>query len=379
MKRLLKSGLLLSLALLLLMTTVPAVTPVQASSGTAALPARSSDQSTTIALKVYLGRKALLALFQSEIDQQTAVILAAAINNAVADLPADERAFARQIATALLQPGVTLTDLQVEPRGLLASLRISLYDGDPHPASATLLLSFSVLNDTTLQVSATPLPGSPALASGPLATLTVPFGRPEKIETTPGCGAAALRLRLRYALALAPSPTPPASPAAAAHAGAPALAAPAVVNAANPLPASVEIPATSLASVGSSLGSVQVNSVISARNVAIAVQNGRLMATADLYLASLLPIGSATSTLEPLVSDGRLTFQVQQTSVTLLALITFPYNRYNQQITQMLNGRLASAFGNNFTVSRASIGPTASLPCAAADSLVLEGTVPAIS
>jgi hypothetical protein len=365
MKDLTRRGWLLALTLLLL-SLLPA--PVSA----ARLPGANHAQgaATTVNLNIYLQSATLRSLFQSQINQRTPALFNDALAQTISRLPRQDQEWARQMASALIQPSVLLTGLQVQSGGLATSLRISLYNGDPLPINASLLLKFSALNSATLQVSAAPLSGSPTLVSGPLATLQVPFGSLNRVKTTPGCGSAALLMGLRYPLNLnlgstqMPSSTLSTSTGASSGQQQPA---------AGTIAATVELPAASLAALGNSVGTVQVNSAISAQNISIGVQGGDLTITSDLYLGTSLPIGSATTVLQPAASNGSLAVHVLSTSVSLFELITFPYNSYNQRIEQMLNTKLNGALGGKFYITQASVGPSSAIPCVAADSLLLSG------
>jgi hypothetical protein len=58
-----------------------------------------------------------------------------------------------------------------------------------------------------------------------------------------------------------------------------------------------------------------------------------------------------------------------------VGFLSFPINSYNQQIQQDLNAELNGALTGTFSVSQATIGFNAHLPCAAANSLVLAGVL----
>src|SRR5438552_8660609 len=109
------------------------------------------------------------------------------------------------MATTLIQPSAYLTSLTTQSRGLATSVRVSLYPGDPQPINASMLISLRVISSSTVQVSARPLNGSPALVNGPLATFQIPLGQLCHISTTPGCGDAALAVSLQFPIALGQS------------------------------------------------------------------------------------------------------------------------------------------------------------------------------
>src|SRR5205085_600202 len=70
------------------------------------------------------------------------------------------------------------------------------------PINSDILISFNVLDSSTVQVSAQPLNGSPALVSGPLSTFQIPIGQLNSISSTPGCGNSALALNLQFPIAI---------------------------------------------------------------------------------------------------------------------------------------------------------------------------------
>jgi hypothetical protein len=139
----------------------------------------------------------------------------------------------------------------------------------------------------------------------------------------------------------------------------------------------VEIPASSLASLGSGFGPISLGNILgtplSAQNIQIAVRGSQLAISSTIMLGSL-KLGTATTYVRPLAQGGNLAAHVVQTTVTLLQVITFPYNSYNQQIQQMLNSKLNGALAGKFTVSSAAIGANGNIPCAASNSLILTGT-----
>src|SRR5260370_37105474 len=106
------------------------------------------------------------------------------------------------MGNTLIQPSATLAGLTTQPGGLVTSLQVSLYPGDPQPIDINMLVSLSVLNSSTVQVSARPLNGGPALVNGPLATFQVPICHINSISTTPGRGDSALALQLQLPVGL---------------------------------------------------------------------------------------------------------------------------------------------------------------------------------
>jgi hypothetical protein len=313
---------------------------------------------------------ALQPLFQQQINQHVPAAFNSSISAMVNKLPVEDRGWATQMASALLQPSATLTSLQTQQGGLAATIRISLYDGDPRPTTTSLLVTMKTLDSATVQVSAQPLPGNSSVVSGPLTTLQIPFGQLNSINTTPTCGESALGVHLQVPMALAQeAPTQGQQIALRSQ----HLSLPDADQAA--MPAYLEIPASSLATLGSSIGTLSLGNNMTARNIQIAVQGGQLVATSDIALGSSpLVLGKATSYIQPVASQGKLTVHVLKTTMTVFSLFTFPDNTYNQQIEQSLNTKLGNALDGKFYVNNAAIGSNTHVPCAAADSLILTGT-----
>jgi hypothetical protein len=335
---------------------------------------RHSAGATALNANIYLATATLTPMFQQRIGQQVPASFNRAINNIVGKLSPADRVWAYQMVTTLIQPSATLTGLTPQANGLATSLRLSLYPGDPHPINAGMLIQFSVLNSSTVQVSAQPLPGSAALVSGPLTTFQIPFGQLNSIRTTPACGSATLALNLQFPVALAQAPSQ-------TQAMDMEMIAPVMFPAPHLAPAStrayVEIPASSLASLGSNFGPISLGNILgaplSAQNIQIAVHGSQIALGSTIMLGSL-NIGTATTYVQPLAQGGNLAVRVVKTTVTLLQIITFPYNSYNQQIQQMLNTRLNGMLAGKFTVSSVAIGANGNIPCAASNSLILTGT-----
>jgi len=136
----------------------------------------------------------------------------------------------------------------------------------------------------------------------------------------------------------------------------------------------IEIPATSLAAIGSALGSWQINDSLTAENIQFGTQGSNMVISADIYLGPSLRLARATTTLAPSASGGNLVAHVLGTQVTIFEIFTFPYDVYNQQIEQILNSILSGIFAGKFSVTDAAVGPNGHVPCAAGDSLLLTGT-----
>jgi hypothetical protein len=358
----------IGLALLLpILALTLLATPVRAALSSSTQVVRNQG-TTPINATIYLTTGMLQPLFQAQINQQVPGAVNNAINTIVSNMPASDRSWAGQMATTLIQPSATLSRLTPQANGLATSLRISLYPGDPHPINASMLVKFSIVNSSTVQVSAVPVKGSPTLVSGPLTTFQIPLGQLNAITTTPACGDAALAVNLQFPLSLGLSSTNTSTGGLAVR----QLSQKQTTSQASTT-AYIEIPATSLASLGSSIGTIPVSSSLSAKNVQLTVQGSNLVITSDIYLG-FLQIASATTYVQPTTANGNLAVNVQKTDVTFLQFFTFPNNSYNQQIEQILNTKLNGALAGKFSVSSAAIGSNSHVPCAASDSLILSGT-----
>ncbi|MBE3558730.1 MAG: hypothetical protein IMW89_05810 [Ktedonobacteraceae bacterium] len=347
---------------------------------------------TTVNARIYLPISALKPLFQSRIDQQVPGAFSAAINAMLGQLSPENRGWASEMATTLIQPSASLTQLTVRQDGLVASLKLSLYPGDPRPINATMLVKFSVSNASTVQVSAQPLNGSPAPVNGPLTTMQIPLGQLKRIATTPSCGDSALAVNLQFPLSLngengnggtVPQnvsqsyPQNSSQPRTHSLTTDQQLKAGQVARRSAPqdgISSVIEIPADALATLGSSIDTLSISKNLSARNIHIAVSGTELAVTSDI-LFDALKLGTATTYVQPAVANGGLVVHVQRTTLTILKILTFPYNTYNQQIEQTLNSRLNGALAGKFTATGASIGPDDHLPCAVSNSLVMTGSV----
>ncbi len=359
------------------------VTPVSAASSTARHAARRVDTVTYVGAKIYLATSTLSSLFQSRIEQQAPAAFNSTINNLVSTLPKQDQSWVLQMATTLIQPSAMLTRLTPETNGLATSLRISLYPGDPHPINTSMLVSLNVLDSSTVQVSAQPIKGSPALVSGPIATFNIPLGQLNSINMTPTCGDAALVVKLQFPVALGHA-QPRVQQNAALNAFTSLNTHSQELSQSNPdvthstpstsTSAYIELPASSLASMGNSVGNLPINSNTTAKNVNIRVRGSNLVINADIYDSFWGKVGTATTTVAPTAAGGSLAVKVLSTTITVLDIFTFPYDSYNQQIQQTLNSKLNGALAGKFNVTRAAIGPNAQLPCAASDSLVLTGS-----
>ena len=372
-------GMLLAVLLLGLV-----VTPAGARSSTAQHSARRMNNTTSVNATIYITTGTLEPIFQSRIEQQVPVAVNGAISNIVSQLPQRDQGWATQMASTLIQPSASLTGLSTEQGGLATSLHVTLYPGDPQPIDASILVTLSVIGSSTVQVSAKPLNGSPALVDGPLTTFRIPIGQLNSINTTPACGASALAVRLLFPVVLGQGQATNQLQRTALNSFVSRNSARQTLSQANPgevpgrSPANtnsyVELPASSLASMGNSVGALPVGNNLTAENIQIGVQGSNLLINSDIYDSFFGKIGTATTTVAPTAYGGNLAVHVLSTTINIFGIFTFPYNSYNQQIEQTLNSKLNGALAGKFYVANAAIGPNAQLPCAAGDSLVLTGS-----
>jgi hypothetical protein len=370
-------------ALLAVLLSVLVVVPVSASVRTIAAPAvlrqGVSASATSLDATFYLTTATLQPMFQRRIDQQVPGAMNAAMAGVVNKLPPADRVWAAQMADALIQPEAILTTLTPRQDGLAAGVRLSLYPGDPKPINAAMLVTFSVMNASTVRVSAHPLRGSPTLVNGPLTTLRMPLGQLNDIGATPSCGDAALAVKLSVPVTLG-------------QGGMTQMAATRQSSSAQVIlaksrdqqlqsmqvqqsPSYAEIPASSLSTLGASIGTLPVSKNLSAQHIQVGVQGSQLVITSDIFLGTSLKLGIATTYIQPLAQNGSLAVHVVRTTLTIFSLFTFPYNTYNSQIEQTLNSKLNGALGGKFYATNAAIGPNTHVPCAASDSLILAGTI----
>ena len=281
------------------------------------------------------------------------------------------------MATTVIQPSVLLISLVPTQGGLVASIRISLYAGDPQPISARLLIKFSVLDSSTVQVSVQPMPGSPSLLNGPITTLHIPIGQLNGINATPSCGDSSLAVNLQVPISLG-GQTTPTQGGQTANNSMDAMRqqhTQTLSSASSGAATYVEISSASLAALGNSLGSFPIgNNNMSAQNLQVSVQGSNIVVTSDIILGSSFKLGTAVTTVQPIAAGGNLGVNVLSTTLTVLQLFTFPQDTYNAQIQQMLNAKLGTALSGKFNISSAAIGANSHVPCSASDSLVLTGT-----
>lgn len=380
--RFLRVGWILVLAVVVLGVTF--MTPALASNNTArhttqAQAARQPAGSSLNAI-IYLTTGSLASTFQSRMNQQIPNAVNTAIAKMVSTLPQQDRSWAFEMATTLIQPSATLVNLAPQQGGLAMALRLSLYPGDPKAIASSMLIKFTVLNSSTVQVSAIPLNGGPSLVNGPLTTFQMPLGSLNSINSTPGCGSAALDLNLQFPVNLGQASSQAQTHSAnLSNTNKSALTAnldAKTLDAAN-VNSFIEVPAASLSSVGSSIGSMPVGGSFTAKNIRIIVQGGNIHILSDIYWSGI-NIGTADTAISPSAAGGNMVMHVLSTNISIFGLFNFPMNNYNQQIEQTLNSKLGTAFAGKFYVDQAGIGPTNLLPCAASDSLVLTGNISAL-
>ena len=369
-------------SMLLLLLLALMVTPVSADNPVAQRTAQAQSPITSVAAKIYITLGTLEPLFQSNINNQVPGAVSKAINSIVGSLPQKDQGWAQLMATTLFQPSATLTSLTRQSNGLVASLQLSLYQGDPHPINASLLTSFKVASASSIQVTASPINGSPTLVSGPISTFQVPIGQLNNIQTTTTCGDAALNVGLQFPITLAQrqsstqvqtsSLNAPISPMTLQH---PRNLVNKKVDPATNSNSYVEIPASSISSIGSTIGSFPINSSQTAKNIQVSVQGSQIAVTSDIYDSFWGHIGSAVTLMAPTTSNGNIAVKVISTTFKLFGIISIPYDSYDQSIQQSLNQKLEGAFAGKFYATNAQMGPNTQIPCAANNSLLLTGTV----
>jgi hypothetical protein len=370
MKRYLQLGWAVLLTGLLLAIIV---TPAGAAQRSIQRTLQASD-TTNVNATIYLPQATLQPIFQGSINQQVPVAVNNAIAGIVGNLPAADRNWAQQMATSLFQPSATLVSLAPQQGGLAMTLRLSLYNGDPQPITATMLITFSVLDSSTVQISAKPMSGSPTLVNGPIATFHIPIGQMNSINATPTCGDSALAVNLQFPLSLgSASAQTQQRYGMLADVKQPSIQqTTSVAN--NGVSSYVELPANSLAALGNGIGTLPINSSFSAQNIQVSVQGSNLIVNSDIMWGSFR-LGVATTTFVPVATNGDLALHiVGETQLTWANIFHFPFATYDPQIQQMINTKLSSALTGKFYVTNAAIGPDSHVPCAASDSLILTGT-----
>lgn len=336
-----------------------------------------SKAQTSVNANVYLTNALLQPLFQSDLNTQLPQAMSQTIAGMVNQMPQQDQAWATQMANALLQPTATLLSIVPQPNGLLAIFNVSLYPGDPQITTTSLAIGFRVVDASTIQVTALPASnGQQSLLSGPLTTMHLSIGTLNTITPMPNCGDADLNVNLQFPLALGQSST---TLAANPH---PIRQLAVITNVPVQQPvdtskptAYIELPAASLAQLGTNISSLAIDSNFTATNIRLGVQGNNLMLTTDILWHGF-GFGTAVSTLTPSASHSNLVMHVQNTNLQLInGLINFPVNNYNQQIEQAVNAKLNGALTNTFTVTQAEVGGNASMPCVSSTSLLLAGMI----
>ncbi len=369
--RILRVGWILVLTVLVLGVAI--ITPALASNSAAQHTTQTPDQANNSSLNaiVYLTTGSLVSTFQYRIDQQVPGAVNAAISNAVSALPARDQGWATKMATTLIQPSAALVSLYPQQGGLAMSLRLSLYPGDPQAITSSSLIKFSVQNSSTVEVSATPISGGPSLVNGPLTTFHMPLGTLHSVYSTPGCGSSALALNLQFPVALGQTSSQVQRLTSYTSTTMSQNLLAGNIN------SFIEVPATSLSSIGSSIGTMPVGKSFTAKNVRLVIQGANIHILSDIYWSGL-NLGTADTTVAPGAAGGNLVLYVLSTNLNIFNLFSFPLNSYNQQIQQTLNAKLGNAFAGKFYVAQARIGGNGLLPCAAGNSLVLAGNISAL-
>jgi hypothetical protein len=374
------SGAILTVLALCALLTAPVQAATRATR--VGLPALGrAGAPTSVNANVYLTGQMLQPMFQTSINQSIPQMVSGALSGMVNQLPKQDQGWAQQMANALLQPSATLISLQPEANGLLTTLKISLYQGDPKPTTTSVLIGFKVTNASTIQVTALPTTNG-GLVSGPLTTLSVPIGHLNAIATTPQCGDADLKINLQFPVTLSTT-TPTATTTPTGNSATTKLnSTRQLYTTSNPKLATstttnsyIELPASSLVQLGSSMGTMQISSSLTAQNIRVSVQGSNLITTSDIHWHGVL-VGNAVSTMVPGAANGHLVMHVLKTDLQILGgLFSFPMNSYNQQIQQDLNSELSGALNGTFYVNQATIGSVPNLTCAASNSLVLAGAI----
>src|SRR5205823_423905 len=320
--RILRVGWILVLTILVL--GVIMVTPALASNSAAQHTTQTPEQANSSSLNaiVYLTTGSLASTFQSRIDQQVPNAVNAAISNMVSTLPAKDQGWATEMATTLIQPSAALVSLYPQQGGLAMRLRLSLYPGDPQAITSSLLIRFSVLNSSTVQVSATPINGGPSLVNGPLTTFHMPLGSLNSIYSTPGCGSSALALNLQFPVALGQTSSQVQSLTSNISTTVSKKLLAGNIN------SFIEVPASSLSSMGNSIGTMPVGNSFTAKNVRIVVQGRNIHILSDIYWNGI-NLGTADTAVTPGAAGGNLVLNVLSTNLNIFNLFTFPLNSYN--------------------------------------------------
>jgi hypothetical protein len=348
--------------------------------------AQQGQQATTnLDAYVYLPTEALKPIFQNQINQQVNTLSAGVIDKMLESLPKANQGWAKDMAGALIQPSATLSQLTPQEDGLAATVSLNFYPGDPKPTNAAMLVTFSVRDASTIQVSAQPVPGSPQLANGPLTTFAVPVGQLMGITTTPDCGSAGIDVHIQLPVTFNASIASTQSqsrqiaqsilPAnqTLADIKQPHVAHTTQKKAASTLDAYAEVPNSSLNSFASKIPPLPIpNTIWTAQNFRISTQDNGLVITSDISSLGIV-LASTRTNVRASAENGRLVMHVTSTTLTV-AIFHFAMDTYNQQIEDLLNNNLGNALAGKFTVNDVAVGGGTALSCAGSDSLILKGT-----
>ncbi|HEY4033727.1 MAG TPA: hypothetical protein VGL94_07185 [Ktedonobacteraceae bacterium] len=308
---------------------------------------RPAANTITLNAIIYLPTATLKPIFQSQIDQQL-----------------------QSGPGSLIHPSVT--QLTPQSDGLAMTLSQSFLPIGPPPIDSTTLLTFSVPDSSTIQVSAQPTPGSLLTLDGPLTQIKVTQGHVNSISPTPNCGDSALAVKLGFPISIGQGQQ---APQAKVVQSTEMIQQPST-DAAN---AYVEITSSALSALGNQLGSFPVSQNLTAQNIRIGIQDNEIVVRSDISLWQTgIVVGSSTTHILPLVENGNLLLHVTKTDVAV-QFFTFPDDSYDQQIQDQISQQLAGTLGGLFTVSKAAIGTDTHIPCTASDSLILTGTTNMLS
>jgi hypothetical protein len=335
-------------------------------------------QTTTLNATVYLTQDTLLQPLQAGIDQKLPQIASSEMGSLASIFG----------ITSASEPTAKVTSLTPQTNGLNANLSISLYPG-ASPINTSLLVTFKVLNSSTLQVNGQTYPNSLVTYNGQLTTIPIPalLGKLTSIQTTSSCGKAVVAVNLQIPVNLGQASTQNAITADKATTSPTVTTATTNSDKRNTLLSFnekqinnaqsnvyAEIPESSLAALSAGIGTLDLNSELEATNIRPSLQNGKLVISTDIYTTAIqdrvIKVGTTITTIEPQVENGKLQMHVVNTNLHVL-FFNFPINNYNQQIEQTLNNKISSALGSNLNLNGVSIGPNSQIPCAASNSLLL--------
>lgn len=265
---------------------------------------------------------------------------------------------------SLVHPSVTT--LIPQSNGLAITLSQSLYPGAPQLIESSSLLQFSVLNSSTIQVSAQTMPGSPLSLRGPLTQIKLAAGHLTSIAPTAHCGDSALAVKMGLPISTGQKPQAPQTNVGLASEAIPHI----LPHTAN---AYIEFSSSALSSLGNELGSLPISDSLTAQITGMSVQNNEILvrSTISLWQTGIV-VGTSTIHMQPLVKNGKLAVHVKQTDASV-SFFTFSADNYDRQIENNLNQRMTTALDGLFTVTKVAIGTDKHIPCTASNSLILTG------